>query len=921
MKLNPYIAGNPVGGGEAFIGRADVLREVVRVLRNPNENALVLYGQRRIGKTSVLQELAARLPQAGPYRPVFFDLQDKAALPLTHVLAELAARMAEKLDLPSPAAWGEDAPRAFREEFIPQVLANLPGDFSLVLLFDEFDVLDNPGETQAGATFFPYLRNLLSLNPRLQFIFVIGRRPEDLSSLTLSVFKGVKSYSVSLMSPDETGSLVRLAERNGTLHWMDEGVACVYALTGGHPFLTQELCQQIWEQAYEDEPEEPPTIRSAKVEAAIPATLRSANNALEWLWDGLKPAERVVASALAGAGPQTISQEELNQRLLDSGVRILIGELEDAPRVLQEWDLIEPANSGYHFRVELLRRWLAERKPLARTQEEIDRIQPLAESYFQTGYGHYQQRELEQAISQLQMSTRLNPNHLRANQLLAEILLTQGELTEARQLLENLNQYHPAAARPRLVQVLLLQALEVREEEQLALYERVLELEPNQPEATIGRCSIWGKRGDELLIEGAWQKAKEAYYQAGQLAQTPKDNLKLHYLERKLRQIAHLADRKEFGTAIEVARELDQDFIFKDDLLIRLDRRLLDLKYEIEQKNNLDRSASFSSNLPVKTHWLELLLNSVMNGSTLIISQVARGVGWLIIRGIPIVVKGVYQFIREWTRSERRYALFTEVNRYSGDLNKIEQKLGKMNREIDLKFSKVPRKIEIDGLQRDLDQMKPQISKTTLAYAQITGKIEEVQNELDEELDRRSPNLSFYYQKLLGRITNIEEEAEDYAYMFKRCNLEIESFRKRCKSIQGAIVKANHLITEVDKELTRSSKQHGKLQQGFEKYRQNLIEEQGHLLDSTKKNDLDIQIQKFEGISKRVITTIKQLRDRLEQERYTVSQADNSISRIINQLDELDTLQEIDREELSVLAQRREQILGLVSELKDKVKV
>jgi hypothetical protein len=42
--LNPYIAGNPVGGGAAFIGRADVLREVVHILRNPGENALVLYG-------------------------------------------------------------------------------------------------------------------------------------------------------------------------------------------------------------------------------------------------------------------------------------------------------------------------------------------------------------------------------------------------------------------------------------------------------------------------------------------------------------------------------------------------------------------------------------------------------------------------------------------------------------------------------------------------------------------------------------------------------------------------------------------------------------------------------------------------------------------------------------------------------------
>jgi len=33
IPINPYVAGNPVGDSPAFIGRADVLREVVRVLR------------------------------------------------------------------------------------------------------------------------------------------------------------------------------------------------------------------------------------------------------------------------------------------------------------------------------------------------------------------------------------------------------------------------------------------------------------------------------------------------------------------------------------------------------------------------------------------------------------------------------------------------------------------------------------------------------------------------------------------------------------------------------------------------------------------------------------------------------------------------------------------------------------------------
>ena len=63
--LNPYVAGNPVSDSPAFVGRADVLREVLRVLRRPQDNAIVLYGQRRIGKTSILQHLRAAVRRGG----------------------------------------------------------------------------------------------------------------------------------------------------------------------------------------------------------------------------------------------------------------------------------------------------------------------------------------------------------------------------------------------------------------------------------------------------------------------------------------------------------------------------------------------------------------------------------------------------------------------------------------------------------------------------------------------------------------------------------------------------------------------------------------------------------------------------------------------------------------------------------------
>ncbi|MCP4352452.1 MAG: DUF1566 domain-containing protein [Desulfobacterales bacterium] len=517
IKLNPYIAGNPVGGGEAFIGRADVLRDVLRVLKSPHENGMVLYGQRRIGKTSVLQELTASLPQKGPYAPVYFDLQDKAALPLDQVLRQLAEQILYKFEIPEPDNLNGDFPVYFQKEFLPYVLSELPEETALVLLFDEFDVLSSPSDKQAGSAFFPYLRDLMSGDKnRLKFIFVIGRRPEDLSSVYLSLFKGVKSCHVSLLSADDTADLVQLSEKNDSLKWPDEAVSAVYKVTGGHPYLTQQLCQVIWDNLYDDEPEDVPVVRSEHVEQAVPEAVKSATNSLEWLWNGLGPAERVVASALAEAGPDVITQDGLEKCLAESGVRILIGELQNAPRVLEEWDLIKPEDGGYRIRVEMLRRWIVQRKPLSRVQDEIDRIIPLADNLFNTAYGFYQGNDLEEATSNLRKAIKLNPNHLKANQLLAEIFLASGNTDDALSLLEKLYEYNPSAARPRLVQALLAQAeKEKKENERLVLYERILELESEQPEAVAEYKKIWEKRGDEVLKNNETDAALEAYKKAG----------------------------------------------------------------------------------------------------------------------------------------------------------------------------------------------------------------------------------------------------------------------------------------------------------------------------------------------------------------------------------------------------------------------
>jgi hypothetical protein len=159
MRFNPYIAGNPISSPNGFFGRDDIFQAVMQVLRHPQSNAIVLYGQRRTGKTSVLLQLERQLVSTGEFVPVYFDLQDKADKPLGDVLYELAQRIAGVVGQAAPErALFDDEGSYFRQSFLPQAAAQ----GKLVLLFDEFDVLDSPQQSKAGQTFFPYLRSWMA---------------------------------------------------------------------------------------------------------------------------------------------------------------------------------------------------------------------------------------------------------------------------------------------------------------------------------------------------------------------------------------------------------------------------------------------------------------------------------------------------------------------------------------------------------------------------------------------------------------------------------------------------------------------------------------------------------------------------------------------------------------------------------------
>ena len=142
QPVNPYVVGNPLRGEKGFFGRQDTLEWVSRELRNPGTNALVLAGQRRIGKTSLLLQLERTL-SSDYCLPLYFNLQDKAGHPLGQVLAALAGKVAKRTGCKAPDADAfDDQGQFFQHTFLPQLYQTLDKNRRPVFLLDEFDVLD-----------------------------------------------------------------------------------------------------------------------------------------------------------------------------------------------------------------------------------------------------------------------------------------------------------------------------------------------------------------------------------------------------------------------------------------------------------------------------------------------------------------------------------------------------------------------------------------------------------------------------------------------------------------------------------------------------------------------------------------------------------------------------------------------------------
>ncbi|MBV9483566.1 MAG: ATP-binding protein [Acidobacteria bacterium] len=240
IRINPFIAGSPIHDDRLFFGREKLVHRIASIFDQEGSQAVLLYGSRRTGKTSLLLHLERGA--LGPaFEPVYINLQACAGrTELERVILESIAIKWPKL-IPREGQLPDGSTLPMLMQTIESVIAR--SGRRLLLLFDEFELLDSflPDPESAAR-----LQSLFEMQPSLLAAYAGSKRLNLLSnSNLLAALDACKPLEIGFLERPDAERLVREPAR-GSVKFSDEAVGKIIALCGGHPFYLQLFCQTIF---------------------------------------------------------------------------------------------------------------------------------------------------------------------------------------------------------------------------------------------------------------------------------------------------------------------------------------------------------------------------------------------------------------------------------------------------------------------------------------------------------------------------------------------------------------------------------------------------------------------------------------------------------------------------------------------------
>lgn len=250
---NPYISGSPIIEEEKFIGRQKILNEV---LAGVHDNSFLIFGEQRIGKTSLLFQIRNRVrafeDKEYKVESVMVNLQTlperRTAKTFYTLLARTIAKAIyskrklydteiekEKFDFGQFELFIEDVSEYMRRR-------NRKKEVRVVLLIDEGDIM-----AEFGPGFQSQFRGLFvsSIAGYFNIVLMLREFSPEWRLKTSPWYNFFNVEQLKPMSKEEAFTLVQKYVEEA-VKFKKQALNRIWEITQGHPYEIQKLCSKIY---------------------------------------------------------------------------------------------------------------------------------------------------------------------------------------------------------------------------------------------------------------------------------------------------------------------------------------------------------------------------------------------------------------------------------------------------------------------------------------------------------------------------------------------------------------------------------------------------------------------------------------------------------------------------------------------------